>query len=110
MITEIAEIVRAHPRPKGSYRLYDAPVDIANVTAGKPRIIKEDEGVFRVVHPRIEKAVERYDFSQEEAPIRLQRLMRQFRVEELLEEAGAVAGDTVYIGGVSFSFEPERAY
>ena len=110
LITEIAEIVRAHPRPKGSYRLYDAPVDIANVTAGKPRIIKEDEGVFRVVHPRIEKAVERYDFSQEEAPIRLQRLMRQFRVEELLEEAGAVAGDTVYIGGVSFSFEPERAY
>ena len=109
LINEIVAVVRDNPRPKGSYRLYDIPVDIDSVTAGRPRIIKEDEGVYRVLHPRIEKAVERYDFSQEEAPIRLQRLMRQYRVEELLEDAGAVAGDTVNIGSMSFAFEPERA-
>ena len=109
LINEIVAVVRDNPRPKGSYRLYDIPVDIDSVTAGRPRIIKEDEGVYRVLHPRIEKAVERYDFSQEEAPIRLQRLMRQYRVEELLEDAGAVAGDTVNIGCMSFAFEPERA-
>nr|MBO6294886.1 GTPase ObgE [Schwartzia sp. (in: firmicutes)] len=91
LINEIVAVVRDNPRPKGSYRLYDIPVDIDSVTVGRPRIIKEDEGVYRVLHPRIEKAVERYDFSQEEAPIRLQRLMRQYRVEELLEDAGAVA-------------------
>ena len=66
--------------------------------------------MFRVVHMRIEKAVARYDFNQEEAPVRLQRLMRQFRVEELLEENGAQAGDTVNIGEMSFTFEPERAF
>lgn len=110
LIDEIVKIVRENPRPKGSYRLYDAPVDIASVTSGKPRILKEDEGVFRVLHPRIEKAVARYDFSQEEAPIRLQRLLRQYKVEELLEDAGAVEGDTVNIGSVSFTFEPEQAF
>ena len=110
LISSVAAIVRDNPRPHGSYRLYDTPIDIENIVAGRPRIIKEDEGVFRVVHPRIEKAVARYDFNQEEAPIRLQRLMRQYKVEELLEENGAEAGDTVNIGAVSFTFEPERAY
>lgn len=110
LIDEIVRVVRENPRPKGSYRLYDIPVDIETVTAGRPRIIKEDKGVYRVIHPRIEKAVARYDFSQEEAPLRLQRLMRQFRVEELLEDAGAQDGDTVNIGDVSFTYEPERAF
>jgi GTP-binding protein len=110
LISAIVKIVRANPRPKGSYRLYDIPVDIESLSAGKPRIVKEDEGIYRVIHPRIEKAVARYDFSQEEAPLRLQRLMRQFKVEELLENAGAVKGDTVNIGNVSFTFEPEQAY
>lgn len=110
LVGAIAGVVREHPRPKGSYRLYDAPVAVENLVSGKPRVVKEDEGVFRVLHPRVEKAVARYDFSQEEATVRIQRLMRQFRVEELLEEAGAAEGDTVNIGNVSFTFEPERAY
>jgi len=110
LIKSIVEIVRLHPRPHGSYRLYDTPVDIERITAGRPRIVKEDEGVFRILHPRIEKTVARYDFNQEEAPIRLQRLMRQYRVEELLEDNGAEAGDTINIGTMSFTFEPERAY
>ena len=109
LIDEIVKAVRANPRPKGSYRLYDAPLDVDSIPSGKPRIVKEDEGVYRVVHPRIEKAVARYDFSQEEAPLRLQRLLRQFKVEDLLEEAGAATGDTVNIGEASFTFEPERA-
>ena len=109
LIDEIVKAVRANPRPKGSYRLYDAPLDVDSIPSGKPRIVKEDEGVYRVVHPRIEKAVARYDFSQEEAPLRLQRLLRQFKVEDLLEEAGAVTGDTVNIGEASFTFKPERA-
>ncbi len=111
LINGIAEVVRANPRPKGSYRLYDAPLDIDLISSSsKPRILKEEDGVYRVLHPRIEKAVGRYDFSQEEAAIRLQRLLRKYMVEELLEEAGAVDGDTVNIGDMSFTFEPERAF
>lgn len=110
LIAEIVAVVRENPRPKGSYRLYDTPVDIGSIMGNRPRIIKEGEGTFRVIHPRIEKSVARYDFNQEEAPIRLQRLLRQFRVEEMLEDAGAVAGDTVNIGSMSFTFEPERAF
>lgn len=108
LIDEIVAIVRAHPRPKGSYRLYEMPVDVETLVSAKPRIIKEAEGVYRVIHSRIERATARYDFSQEEAPVRLQRLLRQFKVEELLESAGAVEGDTVNIGAVSFTFEPEQ--
>lgn len=110
LITKIVEVVRAHPRPKGSYRLYDAPIDLSNIVSRKPRVIKEDDGVYRVIYPRIEDAVARYNFDQEEAPLRLMRLMRQFRVEELLEAAGAKEGDTVNIGDVEFTFEPERAF
>lgn len=110
LISAIVDIVRANPRPKGSYRLYDIPVDMAVAVGGKPRIVKEAENVYRVVHQRIENAVLRYDFSQEEAPIRLMRLMRQYRVEEALEDAGAVRGDTINIGELSFTFEPEKAY
>lgn len=109
LVALIAEVVRENPRPKGSYRLYDTPLALEKLISAKPRIVREDERVYRVVHARIEKTVSRYDFSQEEAPIRLQRLLRQFRVEELLEEAGAKEGDTVNIGSVSFTFEPERA-
>lgn len=108
LIDEIVRIVRAHPRPKGSYRLYDVPLDIESISSSKPRIVREDGGIYRVLHPRIEKAVARYDFNQEEAPVRLQRLLRQFKVEELLEEAGAATGDTINIGEMSFTFEPER--
>ena len=110
LIAAIVEIVRAHPRPKGSYRLYEAPLDLNVAVAGKPRIVKEAEGLYRVLHPRIESAVARYDFSQEEAPVRLTRLMRQYKVEEALENAGAVEGDTINIGEMSFTFEPEKAY
>ena len=110
LIDKIVAVVRENPRPKGSYRLYDAPIDLSKIVSGKPRIIKEGEGEFRVVHPRIESAVARYNFSQEEAAIRLMRLLRQFKVEELLEEAGAEEGDTVNIGDASFTFEPERAF
>ena len=36
--------------------------------------------------------------------------MKKFRIEERLEEMGAVKGDKVYIGEHEFDFEPDMAH
>ena len=59
------------------------------------------------MHRQLEKAAERYDFSQEENVARFTRLLRKYKVEELLEAAGAVPGDTVSIGYKDFDFYPD---
>lgn len=113
----VVSVCRDHPRPAGVTRLY------ATVTAWdetgrsgsgryeKAQILKlPEEGCFRVLHSRIEEAAARYDFGQEEALVRFMRIMRQYRIEELLEASGAEEGDTVYIGHVAFEFQPEKAY
>ncbi len=109
LIKRIVEVVRQNPRPQGSYRLFDLPQELENPSREKPRIVLEESGVYRVIHRRIEAASARYDFGQEEAAVRFMRILRQFRVEEMLEDAGAQEGDTVHIGDVSFTFEPERS-
>ncbi len=110
LIKLIVAEVRKNPRPHGTYRLFEIPQELGSQSRERPKIIKEDSGVYRVLHPRIEAAAARYDFGQEEAAVRFMRILRQFKVEELLEEAGAQEGDTVNIGEVSFTFEPERSF
>ena len=60
-----------------------------------------------MLHYRLEKAVERYDFSQEENVARFTKLLRRYKVEELLEAAGAQPGDLVSIGYKDFNFYPD---
>ena len=71
------------------------------------QIITLHGGGYRVMHRQLEKAAERYDFSQEENVARFTRLLRKYKVEELLEAAGAVPGDTVSIGYKDFDFYPD---
>ncbi|MCF4150513.1 GTPase ObgE [Dethiosulfovibrio sp. F2B] len=109
----IVSLSREHPRPTGTTRLF-ATVE-ENLpekrTRDKVQILKlHESGCFRVIHPRIEAASARYDFGQEEAAVRFMRILRQYKVEELLEASGAQEGDTIYIGDVAFEFQPERAY
>lgn len=109
LIDMIVSVVRENPRPKGTYRLYEPPQEILEKNNVKPEIVTEQGGSYRVIHPRIESAAARYDFSQPEALVRFMRLLRQYYVEELLERSGAKDGDTVNVGTMSFTFEPERS-
>ena len=52
--------------------------------------------------------LKRYDFEQDDALIYFARLLKKFRIEELLEQAGGKSGDRVVIGDMEFVFEPDR--
>ncbi len=114
----LVKVCREHPRPVGVTRLYATISSEDEVQPQgrksrkeKAQIVKLHEaGCFRVIHSRLEEAVSRYDFNQEEAVVRFMRIMREYRIEELLEASGAEEGDTVYIGDVVFEFQPEKAY
>ena len=60
-----------------------------------------------MMHRQLETAAERYDFSQEENVARFTRLLRKYKVEQLLEAAGACPGDSVSIGYKDFDFYPD---
>lgn len=114
LIQRILETVRLHPRPKSETRLF-AVHRIDEVKTGRKRIqpvqiiVLNDKSGYRVIHPYLEKAIMKYDFEQEEAILHFARLLKKFKVEELLEECGAKPGDSVYIGEMVFDFEPEKA-
>ena len=108
LIDHIARMLREYPRPQGTYRLFDVAPTVRVESVGV-RVLSEGPGQWRVLNHRLETATTRYDFGQEEAVARFHRLLRQYKVEENLEAAGAVEGDTVNIGEVSFNFEPEMA-
>ena len=70
-------------------------------------MLRLSDGAYRVVHDHLEDAATRYDFDYEENLTRFSRLLRKYRVEELLVAAGAEEGDTVHIGPTSFDFSPD---
>ncbi|MFP4481242.1 MAG: GTPase ObgE [Thermovirgaceae bacterium] len=71
-------------------------------------VVEEDgEKVFILRQPLIERMASRYNFDQEEALQRFQKLLRQYHVEKRLSEKGAREGDTVVIGEIEFSYIPE---
>ncbi len=81
---------------------------------GKVQLVFLDSGEegkkkIQVVHPHLEKAVERYDFSQDEALHRFHNILLKHEVEKILLASGAQKGDTIIIGSMVFDFEPEIA-
>ncbi|MHB1340460.1 MAG: GTPase ObgE [Coriobacteriia bacterium] len=68
-------------------------------------VTRVGKGEYRVLGGRIERMVIMTDMANEEAVAYLQRRMQRAGVEKALTEAGAVDGDTVSIGPVSFEFE-----
>ena len=110
----IIEFSRAHPRPKGCVRMFAdcRTIGIDDMRQGrskdKVQIISLPDGSFRVLHDRLEKAAERYDMSQSENVARFSSLLRKYRVEALLEEAGAVSGSSVTLGRAECDFYPDR--
>lgn len=115
-IQRIADNAREHQRHEGETRLAPLAVDIREPhrqrrTLEPVSIVRLSDGSgFRVVHANLEKTLLRYDFEQEDALPRFARLVKKFRIEERLEEMGAVKGDKVYIGEHEFDFEPDMAH
>ncbi|MDR1651684.1 MAG: GTPase ObgE [Synergistaceae bacterium] len=110
----IVEFSREHPRPKSEVRFFAEmrSIDIGSVPKRRSKravqIVPLPDGGFRILHPQLEHAAERYDLTQEENAARFTRLLRKHRIEELLEAAGAAAGSPVSIGRADFDFYPDR--
>ena len=85
-----------------------APVGfVRHVVADDPIRVEREEMAWRVHGRRAERAVATTDLDNEEAVSRLQERLIRMGVERLLEDAGARAGDEVWIGESAFDFEPE---
>ncbi|MDR1885769.1 MAG: GTPase ObgE [Synergistaceae bacterium] len=114
LVRRIVAFSAEHPRPKGEVRMFASleVQDRASLVRSrlKVQIVSLPGGGFRVLHPQVERAAERYDLSQEENVARFTRLLRKHRVEELLSAAGAVSGASVSIGRVEFDFHPDEDY
>jgi GTP-binding protein len=114
LVDRVVSFSREHPRPHSEIRLYANCEIVSEAETPRRRsrrqiqIISLPDGSFRVLHPQMESAAERYDFSQPENVSRFTRLLRKYRVEELLQAAGAVAGSPVSIGRVDFDFYPDE--
>ena len=112
LVEKIVDFARKHPRPHGYVRLFASLEAIEKGPQPRRRqqvqIVPQPDGSFRVLNAQLEKAAERYDFSQEENVARFTRILRKYRVEELLEAAGAEEGTSVAIGRMEFDFHPDR--
>lgn len=111
----ISKFSSEHPRPSGGTRLYATARTAEDDASPAPRphkqqiqIVKLPDGSFRVLNLQLERAAERYDLSQEENTARFTKLLRKYRVEELLEAYGAAPGSSVAIGRVEFDFYPDE--
>ncbi len=72
------------------------------------RIEREDDGSFRVVGRSAERAVALSDLTNLEALDFAQARLKKLGVDKALARAGAREGDTVHIGGLTFSYEDDR--
>lgn len=111
LVKMIAAFTEAHPRLKSEVRLFaleeSGEGEKRPRRRGKIQIISVHTGGYRVLHPRLEKAVERYDLGQEENVSRFNMLLRKYKVESLLEAAGGQEGDLISIGKKEFIFYPD---
>ena len=84
------------------------PVVLRPVGHAAPvRVEVEEDGAYRVVSERVERWVAMLPVEDPGAARYLQGRMRRAGVERALVAAGARQGDTVVIGDLEFSFDPE---
>ncbi len=111
LVKHIIEFTEKNPRPKSEVRLYALDRVESTPTRERSRnkiqIISLHGGGFRILHHRLEKAVERFDLNQDENVARFTILMRKYKAEDLLAAAGAVEGDLITIGSRDFVFYPD---
>ena len=71
------------------------------------RVEREPDGSLRVVGRSAERAVALNDVTTPDAQAFIAGRLSSLGVYRALERAGAVAGDVVHIGGLTFDYEPE---
>lgn len=69
--------------------------------------IRRENGAYRVLSPRAEQLIARFDLSNADAVRYVQERLVSLGVEDALERAGAREGDEVRIGEQAFEFTPE---
>lgn len=106
----IKELASCHPKREVSVG-HDSAAKTKVIVSPKAaaQVLCVGEGIYEVKHPYLEKVVQRYDFSQDEAIRRFALLLKGFKIEPELIQSGARYGDTILIGGVSFEFQPDES-
>lgn len=69
--------------------------------------LERDGRMFVVKGQKVERLVAMTNFNQDEGVRRLQGILKKMGVEKELSRQGARAGDTVRLGEMEFSYEPE---
>ena len=98
----IADLVESAEREAPERRGY-----VLHRPLGPSFTLKEEEGAWRVEGRAVERAVGFADLTLAEAADMAAKRLARLGVDEALSEAGAVAGDEVRIGDLSFEFTPE---
>ena len=73
-------------------------------------VIKEDSGSYRIEGDELLKKVMRFNPTQDEAVIRLDKMLKHWGILTALEEAGVKEGDLVRIGNYELVFQLEDYY
>ena len=110
MMQSVGEVVRglrqaahAEEQPYQAVYVYSPPED-------EDLLVEKTGAGEYVVHGKhVERMVVMTEIGNDEAVAHLQRRLRRAGVEPALLKAGAVDGDTITIGPVSFEFEAEAA-
>jgi GTP-binding protein len=90
----------APAEPEAEHRVYRPGADEGFTVERGP------DGTFRVVGPRVERLIARYDTGNDEALEYVEDRLRALGVIRALEAAGFEAGDDVEIGGIVFELDP----
>ncbi len=94
-------------RERSAQALEDAPVMIRIRPESDGVEVRRENGAYRVVSPRVERLIARYDLTNPDAVRYVQERLVSFGVEDALSKAGAREGDEVRIGDQAFDFIPE---
>ena len=103
LVRELRVSTRVEEQPYEAVYVYSPPED------EDLSVEKTARGEFTVHGKHVERMVIMTEIGNDEAVAHLQRRLRRAGVEQALERAGAVDGDTITIGPVSFEFESEGA-
>jgi GTPase len=103
LVGRLADLVRAarasEPEP-GAY--------VVHRPSGEGFRIERDDGEWKVVGRQAERAVALNDLTNPEALGVAHQRLRRLGVDRALARAGAQPGDTVHIGRLVFTFEPDQ--
>ncbi|HYH03849.1 MAG TPA: Obg family GTPase CgtA, partial [Bacillota bacterium] len=92
------------------YPVQFEPLEIKEfVAAGEDLTIKivRDNEVYVVKNTALERRMQRYDLDNDDSLRSFQRLLKRWKVEEALTEAGVREGDTVRIADFEFTYSTE---